>query len=152
MAGKISSALETICRSTIESIGYELVHLEFIKEYHNWVLRVFIDHPEGIGLDDCEKVSKALSSELDERDPISHNYVLEVSSPGLDRPLKDDRDFERFKGHRIKVKTFAPFEGRKTFDGHLVGLNDGKIVVSFGEEEKQIPRDQVSSVRLVPEF
>ena len=113
---------------------------------------MFIDHPEGIGLDDCEKVSKSLSAALDEKDPIPHNYVLEVSSPGLDRPLKSEKDFERFKGHWIKVKTFAPIEGRKTFEGQLVGLHDGKIVFTFEEEEKQIPRDQISSVRLVPEF
>ena len=152
MAGKTSTALEAICRSVVESLGYELVDLQFVKEYQKWVLRVFIDHDEGIGLDDCEKVSKALSSALDEEDPIPHNYVLEVSSPGLDRPLKNEKDFERFKGYRIKVKTFSPIEGRKTFDGYLVGLNDGKIVLNVESEEMQIPRDQVSSVRLVPEF
>jgi ribosome maturation factor RimP len=152
MAGKISNLLESFCRSAVEAEGYELVDLEFVKEYQNWILRVFIDHSDGIGLDDCEKVSKALSSALDEGDPISQQYVLEVSSPGLDRPLKSEKDFERFKGHRIKVKTYTPFEGRKNLEGLLVGLIDEKIVLVFEEEEKGIPRDQVASVRLVPEF
>lgn len=152
MAGNPSNMLASLCRPVVESAGYELVDVEFVKEYQNWVLRIFIDHPEGIGLDDCEKVSRALSPALDEGDPIPHNYVLEVSSPGLDRPLKSDRDFERFRGSTIKVKLFSPFEGRKTFKGSLVGLIDGKIVLTAEDEEKRIPREQVSSVRLVPEF
>lgn len=152
MAANIKKVLEGICRSAAEGSGYDLVDLEFRKENQGWVLRVFIDHPEGIGLDDCEKVSKYLSSALDEEDPIPQNYVLEVSSPGLDRPLKSDKDFVRFKGHQIKIKTYAPFEGRKVFKGVLVGLAEDNIVVEVGEEEKRIPREKVSLVRLVPEF
>ncbi|MGI6555433.1 MAG: ribosome maturation factor RimP [Bacillota bacterium] len=152
MAGNVKSMVEDICRNTVENSGYELVDLEFRKEHQGWVLRVFIDHPEGIGLDDCEKVSKALSSELDKDDPIPHKYVLEVSSPGLDRPLKNDKDFERFSGHQIKIKTYTPFEGKKTIKGSLVGLEDDNIIVLLDNEEKKIPRSQVSTVRLIPEY
>ena len=152
VAGNIKSILEGTCRSVAETSGYELVDLEFRKENQSWVLRVFIDHPDGIGLEDCEKMSKALSAILDEEDPIPQNYVLEVSSPGLDRPLKSDKDFELFKGYRIKLKTFSPFEGKKQFNGSLVGLEEDQIVFLSEEEEKRIPRAQVSLVRLDPEF
>lgn len=152
MAKGLKKVLESVCRSVAEEAGYELVDVEFVKEYQSWVLRVFIDHPNGIGLEDCEKVSKALSAALDEGDPIPHQYTLEVSSPGLDRPLKTDKDFERFKGQEIKVKTFSPFEGKKVVTGILAGLAEGDIAVLVEGEEKKIPKDQAASVRLVPEF
>lgn len=152
VAGNFKGVLEDICKTAVENLGYDLVDLEFRKEGQRWVLRVFIDHLEGIGLDDCEKVSRVLSSELDENDPISHKYILEVSSPGLDRPLKREKDFERFKGHQVKIKTYTPFEGKKTIKGSLVGLEDSNIVVVSEGEEKKIPRSQVSIVRLIPEY
>lgn len=152
MTGNIMSMIENTCRTVAENTGYELVDLEFRKENHGWVLRVFIDHPQGIGLDDCEKVSKEVSSALDEGDPIPQSYVLEVSSPGLDRPLKSENDFRRFKGRQIKIKTTSSFEGKRTLKGSLVGLVEDNIVLMVDEEEKQIPMDQVSTVRLVPEF
>ncbi len=152
MAENLKQMLESVSRSVAEETGYELVDVAFVKEYQRWVLRVFIDHPDGIGLEDCEKVSKALSAVLDAGDPIPHEYTLEVSSPGLDRPLKTDDDFQRFQGSTIKVKTFGPIEGRRNFKGSLVGMKDGNIIVSIEGEEKQIPRDQVASARLVPEF
>lgn len=152
MAKGLKNVLESVCRSVAEEAGYELVDAEFVKEYQRWVLRVFIDHPNGIGLEDCEKVSKALSTALDQGDPIPHQYTLEVSSPGLDRPLKTDKDFERFKGQKIKVKTYTSFEGKKTVTGVLAGLVEGDIAVLVEGEEKKIPRDQAASVRLVPEF
>lgn len=152
MTGNIKSMLEDTSMPVVESLGYELVDLEFVKESERWILRVFIDSPDGIGLDDCEKVSRALSQALDEGDPIPHNYILEVSSPGLDRPLKKEKDFERFKGNLISIKTYAPFEGRKKFEGQLQGLSDDNILITINDEEKRIPRNSVSSVRLVPEY
>ena len=150
--GNIKSILEGTCRSIVENLGYELVDIEFVKENNRWILRVFIDNLTGIGLDDCEKVSRALSAALDEGDPIPYNYVLEVSSPGIDRPLKSEKDFARFKGHQISIKTFTPFEGRKNFKGFLVGLLEDNIVLTLDDGEVRIPRNQVSSVRLVPEY
>jgi len=152
MAGSIKSRLEDTSRSVAELLGYEMVDLEFVKESERWVLRVFIDNNDGIGLDDCEKVSKALSEALDEGDPIPHTYVLEVSSPGLDRPLKSEGDFDRFKGQQVMVKTFSPVNGRKKIKGCLKGLSDGEIVVAVEDQEYRIPRNQASSVRLVPEY
>ena len=92
-----------------------LVDVEFLKEGANWYLRVYIDKPGGIAIDDCQAVSEQLSDKLDEVDPIKQSYILEVSSPGLERPLKKDSDFERFKGEQVEVKLFQPIERKKDF-------------------------------------
>jgi len=112
--------------------SFELVDVEFVKEGANWYLRIYIDKPGGIMIDDCQTVSGELSDELDRVDPVEYGYFLEVSSPGLDRPLKKERDFEKFKGEIIEVKLFQPIDGKKVFEGELVGLIDNKIVIKNG--------------------
>ncbi len=121
----------------------ELVDLEFVKEGANWYLRVYIDKEGGVTIDDCEAVSRALEAKLDAADPIEQAYILEVSSPGLDRPLKKPEDFEKYKGEIIDVKLYKPQDGSKQHQGRLLGLTDGVLsiekengeVVSFAQKD-----------------
>lgn len=126
----------------------ELVDVEFVKEGQNWFLRVYIDKEDGISLDDCQNVSEFLSEKLDEVDPIAQNYFLEVSSPGLDRPLKKERDFEKYKGRMVEVHLYQSYNGKKIIEGELVGLKDGYVVVKVKDEEIEISREKISVVKL----
>lgn len=130
----------------------ELVDVEYVKEGQDWVLRVFIDKPEGIDIEDCEAVSRKLGEELDVVDPIPGSYLLEVSSPGLERPLKSDGDFVRFAGKLVAVATYAPYQGRKQWQGKLLGLVDGKIQLETDKGILEVPKEQVASARLAVEF
>lgn len=120
----------------VEELHLELVDLEFVKEGANWYLRVYIDKEGGVNIDDCEAVSRALEKKLDEADPIEQAYVLEVSSPGLDRPLKKDADFEKFVGEIIDIKLYQAKDGKKQYQGKLLGLTDG--VISIEEDDKTV--------------
>lgn len=117
----------------LEQLGFELVELEFKREGRDWFLRIFIDKEGGVTLDDCADVSREVDALLDVEDLIDTAYRLEVSSPGIDRPLRNARDYERFRGRLVKVKTFEPLDpdarghSRKTFVGELLGL-DGEMV------------------------
>ncbi|NLJ86043.1 MAG: ribosome maturation factor RimP [Firmicutes bacterium] len=130
----------------------ELVDVNYAKEGATWVLRVFIDKEAGVDLEDCEKVSRRLSASLDEVDPIPGSYSLEVSSPGLERPLTKDAHFQRFAGKLVSVRTYAPFQGSKQWKGRLMGLVDGAITVEVDGEVIKIPRDQVAKANLAIEF
>jgi len=143
----------------VEKNSYELVDVEFVKEGANWYLRVYIDKEGGITLDDCQIVSEELSVILDKTDPIEQRYFLEVSSPGIERPLKKDRDFERYKGHPVILKTFNAIDGKKVFEGELVGLIDNKIVIKTDSGNKnsdnnimEFDRDKVAMVRKTFKF
>lgn len=132
---------------------FELVDIEFKKEGTHWHLRVYIDKPDGITLDDCEIVSESLSDVLDETDPIKQSYILEVSSPGIDRPLKKLEDFERFKEHSVEVKLYAPYKGHKKYIGKLKGLINETIHIEDDNSERiEIPLKSTASVRLHVEF
>ncbi|HBA72536.1 MAG: ribosome maturation factor [Geobacteraceae bacterium GWC2_55_20] len=138
----------------LESLGIELVDIEFGKVGRDAVLRLFIDKEGGIMLDDCANVSRELSMILDVEDAISCNYTLEVSSPGLDRPLKKSSDYERFTGRLIKVRTYEPLQDdkgnkRKTFLGKLEGLFDGVIRMTLTEgQSASIPLERVAKANL----
>lgn len=116
---KTTELVESLVRSTVESMGFELCEVEFQKEYGNWTLTLYIDREGGVDLDACEAVSKAVDPILDEADPIEQEYYLSVSSLGIDRPLKKDRDYERNLGNELSVKLYAPFEGKKEWLGVL---------------------------------
>lgn len=148
----MAGLVETIAVPIAKGHGLELVDVEYVKEAGNWYLRVFIDKPEGINHDDCEVVSKELEDVLDEQDSIPQNYFLEVSSPGLDRPLKKDKDFECYEGYKIRIHTFAPWKGKKDFVGLLVGLRENEILINTDGETLAIPRDKAAMVRLEVEF
>lgn len=140
--------LETLLTPLIEQEGGELVDMQWRREGHRWMLRLFLDKPAGITLDDCEYFSNRVGALLDEKDAISESYVLEVSSPGLDRVIKKDKDFARFSGKPVKLKLKLPENGQRRFSGVLQGLDEGKVAVQVGAELKKWPREGVEEVRL----
>ncbi|MCL6561306.1 MAG: ribosome maturation factor RimP [Firmicutes bacterium] len=149
---KITDIIENMALPVVQEAGLELVDVEFVKEGGRWYLRIFIDKPGGVGLEDCQTVSQKMDKLLDEKDPIPQSYSLEVSSPGLERPLKKPGDYERFAGRLVTVTTFAPVGGRKKFTGTLHGLRGEGIVLSADGREHVIPLGQVASARLTVEF
>lgn len=151
-AGKIASQVAQIIEPLLTIENYELVDVEYKKEGPRWILRLFIDHPRGITLDDCEAVSKKVGAQLDLLDPISHEYFLEVSSPGLERPLKKDADYQRFAGKTVLIKTFHPIGGKKRFRGKLGGLQEQMVLIWENDQEIAIPKEAITSARLEVEY
>ncbi|QZY56791.1 ribosome maturation factor RimP [Crassaminicella profunda] len=146
---RVTDIVEALVLPFIDGTELELVDVEFVKEGQNWFLRVYIDKPDGITIDDCQHVSENLSEKLDEVDPIEQNYYLEVSSPGLDRPLKKDKDFERYKGQKIEVHLYQSLDGKKQLQGELVGLQDESVVLKMDQDKEiKIPREKVSKAKL----
>ncbi len=135
---------------TVEGLGYELSDLEVKLGGKHGAVRVFIDQPGGIGLDDCEKVSLAISALLDVEDPLPGHYDLEVSSPGLDRKLTKIEHFQRFEGETVKVQMRFPIEGRRRFRGTLVSSDDENIVVEVDGVPHTLPVATIDTARLVP--
>jgi ribosome maturation factor RimP len=144
--------LAKLLEPTVERLGYELADLEVRLGGKGGMVRVFIDKPEGIDLDDCEKVSLAVSALLDVEDPVPGNYSLEVSSPGLDRKLTKIEHFQRFEGETVKVQMRFPIEGRRRFRGTLVSSNDENIVLEVDGESHSLPLKTIDTARLVPEM
>ena len=142
--------LVKLLEPTIERLGYQLWDLELKLGGKHGVLRVFIDKPDGIGLDDCEKVSLAVSALLDVEDPLPGHYDLEVSSPGLDRKLTKIEHFQRFEGETVKVQMRFPIEGRRRFRGTLVSSDEENIVVDVDGESHTLPVATIDTARLVP--
>ena len=143
--------LARLLEPTVERLGYELADLEVRLGGKGGVVRVFIDKPDGIGLDDCEKVSLAVSAILDVEDPVPGNYDLEVSSPGLDRKLTKVEHFQRFIGETVKVSLRFPKEGRRRFRGTLVLADDENIVVEVDGESHSLALSMIDTARLVPD-
>ena len=146
-----SAELRRLIEPAVTALGFDLLGVEFIRG-KNSVLRVYIDHEDGISVDDCKSVSYQVSGLLDVEDPIRGQYALEVSSPGLDRPLFRARDYERFAGHAVKLRLSAPVQGRRRFTGTLLGLRDEQVVVMLDDEELLVPLHEIEQARLVPDF
>ena len=142
--------LARLLEPTVERLGYELADLEVRLGGKGGLVRIFIDKPDGIGLDDCEKVSLAVSAILDVEDPVPGNYDLEVSSPGLDRKLTKVEHFQRFIGETVKVQMRFPIEGRRRFRGTLVSVDDENIVVEVDGESHSLSLATIDTARLVP--
>jgi ribosome maturation factor RimP len=142
--------LQKLLVPTVEGLGYELTDLEAKLSGGSGILRIFIDKPEGIGVEDCEKVSLAVSALLDVEDPVPGHYDLEVSSPGLDRKLTKVGHFQRFEGETIKVQMRFPIDGRRRFRGTLVSSNDENIVVEVDGESHSLSLATIDTARLVP--
>jgi ribosome maturation factor RimP len=142
--------LKQLLEPTIERLGYEVVDVEVRLGVGGGLVRLFIDKPDGVDLDDCEKVSVAVSALLDVEDPVPGNYNLEVSSPGLDRKLTKPSHFQRFAGETVKVQTRFPIEGRRRFRGTLVSSDDENIVVEVDGESHSLPLKTIDTARLVP--
>lgn len=145
---QIESSIEKFTSPLIEDLGYELVDLEYIKEDGEWYLRFYIDSENGIQIEDCTTVSRALSAKLDEEDPIEDSYYLEVSSPGLDRPLKKESDFIKYIGKKIKIKFYKPFMDKKVMEGVLQVFENNKIIINVNDETLEVEKDIIASVRL----
>lgn len=144
--------VEVLSQNICSQLNYELVDVEYVKEMGNYFLKVYIHKPEGINIDDCQKVSQVLSEKLDEEDLVKGNYYLEVSSPGLDRPLKNDRDFKRNINKEIEIKLFSPLNGLKQYEGELLDFNNENIYILYGEKEISIPRNSISKATLLIKF
>lgn len=149
---QVPDKLRQILEVTVEPLGYELVGVEFHPHGNNALLRVFIDKQSGISLDDCQRVSHQISGVLDVEDPIPGHYTLEVSSPGLDRPLFEAKHFIRFAGRKVRIHLATPLSGRKRFIGLLRGMRADNVVLESEGEEVLVPLDQIEKARLVPEF
>lgn len=134
---------EKICAD----MNLELVDVEYKKEGKDWYLRIYIYKKDGVSIDDCVEVTKAINVVLDEHDPIENQYILEVSSPGLDRPLKGERDFERYKGETVDVALFAAKNGIKDFQGTLLGMQDGEVVIDSQGETLKFGLKEISTVK-----
>ena len=143
----VSGVVETI----IESTELELVDVEYVHE-REWYLRVFLDKEGGIDLDDCQMVSEKLSEVLDAKDPINENYLLEVSSPGLDRVLKKEKDFIRYHGREVDIQLFKPIDGKKQYTGALQGYSDDTITIRVQEDTIDLERAAIAQIRLHLDF
>lgn len=158
MGNRVEALVTELARPAVAAIGLELVDVQFVKEGGRCYLRLYVDKEGGVNLDDCAAASRAVDALLDETDPISTPYSLEVSSPGIERPLKQDADFTRFAGQLVRVTTFAPIDGRRSFVGELLGMADGLVQIRVkGEgkapvQEMAIPRAQVAKANLHVEF
>lgn len=154
----VISRVTVLAEQVLSSLGMELVDLEYKHEGREMLLRLFIDKEGGVNLDDCASVSRELSEVLDVEDVISDHYCLEVSSPGIDRPLKKLEDFQRFKGKMVKIRTFEPLlddagNKRKMFVGELRGIENGLVLVALKEgQNAAIPFEKVAKANLEFEF
>ena len=147
---KIAEIVKNIAMPIVEQLncGIELIDVEYIKEGSEWYLRIYIDKDGGITLDDCQIVNDALTDVIDQEDPIKTPYIFEVSSPGIDRPLKTDRDFERYKGTDVEIHLYAPIDKSKLFIGKLVGKIDDQIVITDEKgKEKSFNTKDVSLIK-----
>jgi ribosome maturation factor RimP len=147
--------IEELVAEEVEKIiagtALELVDVEYVRE-RNWYLRVFIDKQGGVDLEDCQAVSEKLSKILDEKDPISDNYLLEVSSPGLDRVLKKEKDFIRYQGRDVDIHFFKPHNGTKLLTAVLKGREGDVLTVSHDETEETLDMKDISQIRLHIDF
>ncbi|MDD6035229.1 MAG: ribosome maturation factor RimP [Lachnospiraceae bacterium] len=144
---------ERLLMPIMERTGFELVDVEYVKEGSNFYLRAYIDKTGGITIDDCELVSRELSDLLDEEDFIPEAYILEVSSPGLGRQLKKDKDFARSIGEEVEVKLYKPMNKRKEFEGELESFDEQNIVLRISETEQlTIPRESIAMIKLAIHF
>ncbi|MFC4775354.1 ribosome maturation factor RimP [Paenibacillus sp. GCM10023252] len=149
---KIKSVVEEMVRPFVDSQGFELVDVEYVKEGSNYFLRVFVDKDGGIDIDECGRISEYLSEKLDENDPITDAYFLEVSSPGAERPLKKAEDVAKAVGKQVYITTYEPIEGAKEFEGRLLSFDNDQAVVQTGKKKVAIPYAKVASARLAIVF
>lgn len=137
----------------VEAMGYELVGVEFHPRADGSLLRVYIDQEHGISVDDCQRVSHQLSGVLDVEDLIAGRYILEISSPGLDRPLFDPQHFIRFAGSEVRIQLRELLEGRRKLIGRLLGMHENEVViVDSAEREWRVPLEHIEKARLVPKL
>ncbi len=152
MAANVQQQLQELIEPLVSTLGYQLWGLEFSAHGNRKLLRVFIDGPKGISVDDCAITSRQISSVLDVEDPINGEYMLEVSSPGMDRPLFNTEQFEMFVGHVVKVKLATPFEGRRHFKGILSQVDSDEARVVVADFEYSLPMELIEKANVVPRY
>ncbi len=143
----IPERVKQIAEPKAEELGLELIDCEYKKEGGRRILRLYIDKKGGVGLDDCEAVSRSVEPVLDSEDFIDEAYTFEVSSPGLDRPLKTDRDFIRYEGEDVEVGLYAAIDGKKKFTGKLIGRKDGVVSIDCGGQTLEFQQKDISKVK-----
>lgn len=144
--------LQDLVAPAVTALGFELWGVEYLTRGRQITLRVFIDSPEGISVDDCAAVSRQVSALLDVEDPISSDYTLEVSSPGMDRPLFTLEQYQQWVGAQVKLRLRAPYEGRRNFSGRLNGVEGDEVILVVGEEEYLLPIELIDRAHVVPQF
>ena len=146
MAENTAGKVEKLIAPTVAGMGYDLWDVRFIKEGASWYLRIFIDKEGGVDIDDCERMSRAIDAPLDDADLIKEAYYLEVSSPGLFRELTRPEHFEEFEGVEVTVRLIRPIDKQKEFVGTLIGLQNQKIIISDGENQREFEKSAVSKI------
>ena len=150
---KVTEVAAELARPLAEQAGCSLWDVEYVREAGTWFLRVYIDCPGGVDISQCEAVSRPLSDALDLADPIEGSYTLEVSSAGIDRPLKKPEHFAAFLGHDVEVRTYRPVEGRKVFHGRLEGCENGDVTITLADStQRRFGRKDIALVRLDVKF
>ncbi|MBU4532903.1 MAG: ribosome maturation factor RimP [Eubacteriales bacterium] len=150
---RVADTVATLTEAVYDNHHVEPVEIEYVKEGDNWYLRIYIDKPEGITLDDCQAVSRDIDEILDAHEDIfPHTYFLEVSSPGAERPLKNREDYIRFAGHLITVKTYTPLNGCKKFTGVLQHSDDNGVLLRVSEEDVSVPWENLAAAKLALEI
>jgi len=144
--------LQALLAPVVEALGYQCWGVEFLSQGRHSLLRVYIDHENGIQVDDCEKVSRQVSGVLDVEDPIASEYTLEVSSPGMDRPLFTLEQFAAHAGELVKIKLRSPYDGRRNFQGLLRGVEEQDVVVLVEDHEYLLPIDLIDKANIIPRF
>ncbi len=150
-AKEIVEKVKELLQPILEEGGFELVDIEFVREPAGWVLRIYADRPEGgITISDCQWISERIGTVLDVEDIIPYSYNLEVSSPGLDRPLKNQKDFERHKGIVVKIKTTEPLDNQRNFKGEVVSTSERGVTLHdvSRNAEVEIPYEKIKSARV----
>lgn len=148
----VATTVSELIAPVADELGYTLWDVEFVKEGARHILRVTIDSEEGINIDDCEKMHRAIDPVLDEADPIESAYYLEVSSPGIERELRTDAHIAACIGEDVEVKLYAPIDGAKSFSGKLAGYEDGRISVETAGSVKSFERKEVAKIKTVFDF
>ena len=143
---------EALLAPIVEVQGFELVDVEYVKEAGNWYLRGYIDKPSGITVNDCEAVSRLFSDKLDENDFIEDSYIMEISSPGLDRPLKKEKDFKRSLGKLVEIRTYRPVDKQKEFCGVLKAYDSNSVTIDEEGTDRIFDKKDIALVRLAIEF
>lgn len=143
---------EELLAPIVEQNGFELVDVEYVKEAGTWYLRGYIDKEGGITVNDCETVSRAFSDRLDENDFIEDSYIMEISSPGIDRPLKKEKDFARSMGKLVEIRTYRPIEKQKEFCGILNAYDESSVTIDEDGQLRTFDKKDIALIRLAIEF
>lgn len=151
MSAKMNQ-LQELIEPSVVALGYQLWGIEMLSQGRHSMLRIYIDAEEGIDVEDCAKVSRQVSGIMDVEDPISGEYTLEVSSPGMDRPLFTLEQYRAYIGHVVQLKLRMPFDGRRKFKGVLNGIEDEDVVLIVDQDEYLLPVDHIEKANIVPQF